>query len=157
MGFRMSRTPDRRELASAHLGRLLLHAHRRVQVDSIAKLQERGHGEVRTGHIPVFSNVDKDGTRITDLAARAGMTRQMMGRLVRELESLGYATSRSDPADQRAIVVSLTENGWRFCDDAQEVMVELEREYADLLGDDGLHRLRDALLTLGSAGGEQPA
>jgi DNA-binding MarR family transcriptional regulator len=148
MGFRMSGTADRRELASAHLGRLLLHAHRRVQVDSIAKLQQRGHTDVRTGHIPVFSNVDKDGTRITDLAARAGMTRQMMGRLVRELEALGYATSRSDPADQRAIVVALTDDGWRFCDDAQEVMTELEREYAELLGRDGLRRLREGLIRL---------
>src|SRR6266542_3146473 len=80
-------TPDeQRELADAHLGRLLLQALRRVQASSVAKLQERGHPDVRTGHLPVFSNVEEEGTRITDLAARAGMTRQMMGRLVRELE-----------------------------------------------------------------------
>lgn len=109
------------------------------------KLQERGHRELRTGHIPVFGNVAAGGTRITDLASSAGMTRQMMGRLVRELEDLGYAGSRPDPVDQRAVIVELTDRGWQFCDDAQEVMVELEREYDGLLGAGGLARLRSML------------
>ncbi len=142
-------TPDeQRELADAHLGRLLLQALRRVQASSVAKLQERGHPDVRTGHLPVFSNVEEEGTRITDLAARAGMTRQMMGRLVRELEDLGYATSRADPHDHRAVVVSLTERGWQFCHDAQRVIVELERQYAAMLGAGGLGELKRALIRL---------
>jgi DNA-binding MarR family transcriptional regulator len=73
----------------------------------------------------------------------------MMGRLVRELEELGYARSRPDPADMRAVVVELTDRGWQFCHDAQEVMVELEREYEALLGEGELVRLRAALLHLG--------
>jgi DNA-binding MarR family transcriptional regulator len=112
------------------------------------KLHERGHRDLRTGHIPVFSNVAAGGMRITDLAAQAGMTRQMMGRLVRELADLGYVTSHPDPADQRAVIVELTERGWQFCRDAQEVMVELEREYATLLGGDELAQLRSALVRL---------
>jgi DNA-binding MarR family transcriptional regulator len=153
MGFRMSdrlAESERRELAGAHLGRLLLQALRRVEVASIRKLQERGHREVRTGHIPVFGNVAAGGMRITDLAAHAGMTRQMMGRLVRELEELGYVASRPDPADQRAVIVELTDRGWRFCKDAQEVMAELEREYETLLGDSELAHLRAALIRLGT-------
>jgi DNA-binding MarR family transcriptional regulator len=156
MGFRMSNSDDgrlseeeRRELAGAHLGRLLLQALRQVEAASMRKLRERGHRELRTGHIPVFGNVAAGGMRITDLAARAGMTRQMMGRLVRELEDLGYAASRPDPADQRAIIVELTDRGWQFCHDAQEVMVELEREYDAALGPGDLGRLRAALTILG--------
>jgi|SRR6266536_5093751 len=150
MGFRMSHdarlgAAERHQLATAHLGRLLLQALRRVEASSMRKLQERGHRELRTGHIPVFGNVATGGTRITELAASAGMTRQMMGRLVRELEDLGYARSRPDPADQRAVIVELTGRGWQFCDDAQEVMVELEREYDGLLGAGGLARLRSML------------
>jgi DNA-binding MarR family transcriptional regulator len=138
---------DQRVLGTAHLARLLLQALRRVERASVDKLHGRGHEAVRTGHIPVFANVDAEGTRITDLAARAGMTRQMMGRLVRELEEHGYASSRPDPGDHRAVIVSLTERGWAFCHDAQEVMAELEREYETLLGAD-LDRLRAALSRL---------
>jgi len=148
MGFRMSRPDELRELGTAHLGRLLLHALRRVQATSLSKLQERGHPTVRTGHIPVFSGVASGITRITDLAAAAGMTRQMMGRLVRELETEGYVRNRPDSHDQRAVVVELTPRGVAFCDDAQAVMTELEAEYADLLGGTGLVELRAALIRL---------
>ena len=144
----MSRPDELRELGSAHLGRLLLHALRRVQATSLSKLHGRGHPAVRTGHIPVFSGVASGIPRITDLAAAAGMTRQMMGRLVRELEGEGYLHSRPDPRDQRAMVVELTPRGFAFCDDAQAVMTELEAEYADLLGHDGLTDLRATLLRL---------
>ena len=132
-----------RELAGAHLARLLLGALRQVEAASLAALHERGHAGVRTGHIPVFAA--GDGTRITDLAAGAGMTRQMMGRLVRELAEAGYVTARTDPADQRAVVVALTDRGWAFCDDAREVMAALEARYADLLGPDAFTALRTAL------------
>ncbi len=139
------------ELGSAHLGRLLLQALRAVEADSVGRLRERGHEAVRTGHIPVFSGLGGGRRRITDLAAGAGMTRQMMGRLVRELEETGYVRSAGDPADQRATVVELTEHGWRFCHDAQDVMRDLERGYGELLGTGGLARLRKALSTLASS------
>jgi DNA-binding MarR family transcriptional regulator len=145
-------TPEeQRELGSAHLARLLLQALRRVERASVDKLHERGHRGVRTGHIPVFASVDKGGTRITDLAARAGMTRQMMGRLVRELAEQGYVASHGDPVDQRAVIVTLTDRGWAFCDDAQEVITELEGEYATLLGGADLDRLRVALARLAAS------
>jgi DNA-binding MarR family transcriptional regulator len=147
MGFRMSDlTAD--ELRGLPLGRLLLYAHRRAQAASLAKLQQRGHAQVRPGHLPVITNLDADGTRISDLANRAGMTRQMMGRLVRELEDLDYVDSRSDPTDQRAVIVTLTERGTRFLADAPEAIDDVERDYADLLGPDELRQLRVALIKL---------
>jgi DNA-binding MarR family transcriptional regulator len=150
MGFRMSHvSPEElRELGTAHLGRLLLQALRRVQATSVGKLQQRGHPAVRTGHIPVFGQVAAGPARITDLAASAGMTRQMMGRLVRELEDEGYVRSGPDLHDQRAVMVELTPRGVAFCDDAQQVMTEMEAEYAELLGGDGLDQLRTALARL---------
>ena len=39
---------------------------------------------------PVFENLDRDGTRLTDLAARADMTHQSMGELIDTLEHRGY-------------------------------------------------------------------
>jgi DNA-binding MarR family transcriptional regulator len=85
------------------------------------------------------------GTRITDLANRAGMTRQMMGRLVRELEALGYLTTATHPDDQRAVVVTMTERGHAIRAEAAEVIAELEADYAVLLHDSGLAQLKGAL------------
>jgi DNA-binding MarR family transcriptional regulator len=142
-------TPD--ELRGLPLGRLLLHAHRRAQAASLAKLQQRGHAQVRPGHLPVITNLDVEGTRISDLANRAGMTRQMMGRLVRELEELDYVDSHSDPTDQRAVIVTLTDRGTRFLADAPAAIADVERDYANLLGADELRQLRDALVRLSNS------
>jgi DNA-binding MarR family transcriptional regulator len=131
-----------------HIARLLQRALREVQAEYFDRLQTRGHPGVRTGHIPVFAGIEAGGTRITDLADRGGMTRQMMGRLVRELETLGYVRTAGDPADQRAVIVTLTRRGRSLGAEAAEIIRELEGEYADRLGDPGLASLRTALATI---------
>ncbi|GIJ44843.1 hypothetical protein Val02_17290 [Virgisporangium aliadipatigenens] len=135
-------------VSDVHLARLLLRAIRAVQATYIDRLQQRGHPGVRTGHIPVFAGLDPGGTRITDLAARAGITRQMMGRLVRELVDLGYLSAESDPKDQRAVIVSMTDRGRAFGHEAGQIMGELEDEYGDLLEDPGLRTLKHGLATI---------
>jgi DNA-binding MarR family transcriptional regulator len=139
-------------VTDVHIARLLLRAVRAVQATYIERLQQRGHPGLRTGHIPVFAGLNPDtdpdsptGTRITDLANRAGMTRQMMGRLVRELESLGYLATAAHPDDLRAVVVTMTERGNAIRAEAAEVIAELEADYAVLLNDPDLTALKGAL------------
>jgi DNA-binding MarR family transcriptional regulator len=134
-----------------HIARLLLLALRSVQLSYLEKLEHRGYPGIRTGHIPVFAGLDAadpGGTRVTELAERGGMTRQMMGRLVKELEGLGYLRTRTDPADQRAVIVSLTGRGEELREAAAAAIRELESEYARKLDDRGLDRLRTALTTI---------
>jgi DNA-binding MarR family transcriptional regulator len=142
MGFRMALVND------AHIARLLLQALRAVQVSYLELLAERGYPGVRTGHIPVFAGLDPDGTRVTDLAGRGGMTRQMMGRLVRELEALGYVSTRTDPTDQRAVIVTMTDRGRALGAEAAAVIADLEGRYADLLDDPQLTRLKGGLTAI---------
>jgi DNA-binding MarR family transcriptional regulator len=139
-------TPE--ELRGMPLGRLLLHAHRRAQAASLAKLQASGHSEIRLGHLPVITNLDPAGMRITDLAVKAGMTRQMAGRLVKELEGFGYVSSRQDPHDQRAVVVALTDRGTSFLAGAPAAMAAVDGDFAALLGAEELTRLRESLLRI---------
>jgi DNA-binding MarR family transcriptional regulator len=144
-------------VTDVHIARLLLRAVRAVQSTYIERLQQRGHPGLRTGHIPVFAGLnpesaessrDAAGTRITDLANRAGMTRQMMGRLVRELEALGYLSTATHPDDQRAVVVTMTERGHAIRTEAAAVIAELEADYAVLLDDPDLASLKGALQSI---------
>lgn len=138
-------------VTDVHIARLLLRAVRAVQASYIERLQQRGHPGLRTGHIPVFAGLNPGspaGTRITDLANRAGMTRQMMGRLVRELETLGYLATAADPDDLRAVVVTMTERGNAIRAEAADVIAELEADYSILLKDPDLATLKNALLTI---------
>jgi hypothetical protein len=59
----------------------------------------------------VFENLDPGGTRLTELAARAGITRQPMTKLVSVLKQQGYLERRPDPSDGRARIVRPTLTG----------------------------------------------
>jgi DNA-binding MarR family transcriptional regulator len=79
--------------------------------DLVDRLHDAGFQDITAAHQPVFENIDRDGTRLTVLAARSGKTHQTMGELVQGLERRGYLERRRDPADGRARVVHLTTHG----------------------------------------------
>jgi DNA-binding MarR family transcriptional regulator len=84
----------------------------RLMVDElIERLRAAGYDDMTAAHHPVFENIDPAGTRLTTLAARAGMTHQSMGELVATLEQRGYLERAPDPSDGRARLVRLTDHG----------------------------------------------
>lgn len=137
-----------RALRREHIGRLLLDAHRSFSGRAVAKLRARGHAGLGPAHMALLPHLDLDGTRVTTLAERAGMTKQGMGQLVLGLARLGYVAREPDPADRRATLVTFTEAGWGFLRDAHEIKREMEAEYAAVLGEDRLETLRATLALL---------
>ncbi len=133
------------ELRQQYIGRQLQRAYRASAELAAQKLHERGHTSLSLATTVALTQLDLEGTRISVLAERAGMTKQSMGQLVAELESLGYVTRSPDASDRRATLVQFTEVGWRFLLDAAAVKREIEAEYAALLGADGLEALRTML------------
>jgi DNA-binding MarR family transcriptional regulator len=84
----------------------------RLMVDElIARLHAAGYTDMTAAQHVVFENLDPDGTRLTTLAQRAGMTRQAMTELVNALRRNGYLELRPDPTDGRARLVHLTSRG----------------------------------------------
>src|SRR3982751_1598385 len=75
------------------------------------RLRERGFDEVRPAHGCVFRFIDREGMRLTDLAAQAGLTKQAIGEFVAELERLGYVERVPDSTDHRAKIIRLTKRG----------------------------------------------
>jgi len=141
-------SPDVSTMRQQNTGRLLLRTFRAYNARAIAALGARGYTGIGLTHTALLINLDLEGTRISTLAERAGMTRQAMGQLVDDLERQGYLARARDPSDRRAALVTLTDAGCRFFDDAHAVMIELEAEYASVLGADRLAALRDSLLAL---------
>jgi DNA-binding MarR family transcriptional regulator len=84
----------------------------RLMVDAlVARLHAAGFDDITAAHQAVFENIDRDGSRLTTLATRSGMTHQSMGELVHTLERAGYVERRPDPADGRARIIRLTGRG----------------------------------------------
>jgi MarR family transcriptional regulator, temperature-dependent positive regulator of motility len=136
-----SQTRNQRE----NIGRLLLRAQRDFDATLNAHLRERGYPDVRLAHSALFAHIDPEGTRSSELAERAGMTKQGMGQLVADLEKKGYVERVEDPGDGRARVVCLTKKGRRHVRDAREIIGEIEEAYARRLGDGRLEKLRAIL------------
>lgn len=133
-------------MAQPHLGRLLQEAQRALADELVQGLAERGYPDVRAGHAAVFMNIDRrTGTRLTELARRARMTKQGMMLLVDDLEGRGYVRRVPDPEDGRAKVVRLTARGRRYVAEARRTLLAVEGRARRLLGDRRYELLRSSL------------
>jgi DNA-binding MarR family transcriptional regulator len=105
-----------------------------VQDELYTRLEEAGHGQLTRLHGAVIAYLDDEGTRATELARRSGRHKQVIGRIVDELESLGYVERRPEPGDRRAKLVVPTERGREVMRLSDEIIGEIERREAATLG-----------------------
>jgi DNA-binding MarR family transcriptional regulator len=132
------------------LARLLLAAHRTLSADLADELDERGWPDIRASQAALVLNVDRrSGTRLTELARRAGVTKQAMMIVVDELEVRGLVRRTPDPEDGRAKVVRLTARGRTFAAECRRAVAAVEARARRTLGGrryDGLRETLDLLL-----------
>ena len=122
---------------------------RRVLVaDLESAAAERGFPELRVSHNAVFATLRAEGSRVSDMAARAGLAKQSMAAIVKDLEGLGLVTISPDPADGRAKVVEYTERGWDCVRGGEAYLREVEDSLATLMGRERLADLRGLLVTV---------
>src|SRR5205085_8578929 len=86
-----------------------------------------------------------NGDRISELAARVGVSKQAMGETITELERRGYVERMPDPRDGRATLIRRTERGWAVNQVARRVVEEVQSEWAHALGEEEFSELLDRL------------
>jgi len=126
---------------------LIALADRAAQVlgaDLIRESQARGH-RLRLAHNAVFGHLPLEGGRASDIAARAGITKQSMGEVVRELVELGLLEMTPDPSDRRAKLVTYTERGRAVALDGKRYLADLERRFAQEFGEQKYAHAREVL------------
>jgi DNA-binding MarR family transcriptional regulator len=109
------------------------------------RLAEAGHPAIRPGHGCVFRFVDEEGSRLTDLAERSGLTKQAVGEVVADLEGLGYVERAPDPDDGRAKVIKLTARGADALETGRAIFTEIERDWAERFGAERITVMRELL------------
>jgi DNA-binding MarR family transcriptional regulator len=136
---------DSSDIPSPVMIRLLSVAMDQFADELYQRIAETPFDDIRPGHGCVFGNIDPDGSRLTDLAERAMMTKQSVGEVTTDLEHRGYVERVPDPSDGRAKVIRLTDRGRAAQQVGLELIGALERDWAERFGEERVAALREAL------------
>jgi DNA-binding MarR family transcriptional regulator len=128
---------------------LLFKAARLLDEEALSRVaQKPGRARLRRSHTSLLPHIDLEGTRVTDLAERLGVTKQAASQLVDDLEQLGVLARVPDPEDARARRVIFTQLGRDGLLEGLSVLRALERELATKIGEKKMEQLRAALLAI---------
>lgn len=122
-----------------HLGRLLGHAMRRFDTRVLQLMANdadvplalsnlAARGQVSAAHIHITRHLALEGSRLTELAELAGMSKQAMGKLVDQCEAWGLVARAPDARDARAKLVHFTPDGLAWLRAFQQAVTQAEAE-----------------------------
>lgn len=131
-----------------NLGLLCFIAYRAMETRVIEALTAAGFDDVTVAQGRVFARIGPKGTRVTDLAEQARITKQTAAFLVDQLQRAGYVRRVPDPADARARLVQIAPRGEAAVAVARAAEAEVEAEWTRHLGKQAASQLRRALTRL---------
>lgn len=130
-----------------HVGVLFFIAHRAMEQRVLERARAAGH-HVTLAQGRIASRISPHGTRLTELAEAAQVTKQTAGFLVDQLEKAGYVERVPDASDARARLVRMAPRGCEVVALAREVEAEVRAEWEAHLGVEELARLELAMARL---------
>ena len=130
-----------------HLGRLLGQAVRRFDERvlhlmahdpnvPLALSHLAARSQVGAAHVHITRHLGLNGSRLTELARQAGMSKQAMGDLVTQCEAWGLVRREPDPHDARARLIVFTTTGLLWLEGFRQAVAQAEREFRAQVGED---------------------
>ncbi|WP_137922135.1 MarR family transcriptional regulator [Hydrogenophaga sp. 2FB] len=92
--------------------------------------------QIGAAHIHITRHLGLQGSRLTELAQSAGMSKQAMGDLVTQCEAWGLVQREADARDARARRIVFTETGLLWLEAFRQAVVQAEAEFRAQVGDD---------------------
>jgi DNA-binding MarR family transcriptional regulator len=129
------------------LATLMFVAYRAMDDEVIRAMHESGY-QVTVAQARLAQRIAADGSRLTDLAEQAQVTKQTASLLVAALEKEGMVERVPDPADGRARIIRFTPKGRNASERAREVVMRVEQDWNEHLGPELATALRQALSKL---------
>lgn len=140
----MDTSPDDR-WRGGHLGRLLGEAQRRFDARvlhlmahdaevPLALSNLAARQQVGAAHVHITRHLSLRGSRLTELAHGAGMSKQAMGDLVTQCEAWGLVRREPDPLDARARRIAFTPDGLLWLDAFRRAVARAEAEFGAQVG-----------------------
>lgn len=138
----------KRDWRRLNTGRLLYEGYELYNATLLKILNPAGFPGVRNTHFNLLRQLDADGTRMSDLAKRANLTKPAITGLVRACLELDLVTVEQSSDDGRARMVRFSPRGLQLMRQIRRIQITIERDLADRLGEEAYAQLRSALLTL---------
>lgn len=92
--------------------------------------------QLTASHIHITRHLPAAGCRLTELARRAGVSKQAMGKLVDQCAAWGLVQRSPDPSDARACVVRFTDTGQAWLGAYGQAVAQAEAELVGAVGAD---------------------
>ena len=138
--------PDRGQ--PQELGVLLFVANRALEQRAFDAVVAAGITDITPAQARVAARIAPDGSRVSELALQARVTKQSAAFLVEQLEAAGYVERVPDPTDGRARLVRLTKRARRLARAANAEVQRVLAEWADHVGEERLHQMHETLRDL---------
>ncbi len=150
MSRKQTEPSDFEAVKRASVAQLLMKCGRLINERGVEQLgDEMGVDTLRAAHTNLFPHIDMDGTRLTEIARRVGISKQAVGQLVDDLEEMGVVERIPDPKDGRAKLVRfLREDGQPVLMRGMAVLGALEADMEAELGARAMKQLHRTLLAL---------
>jgi DNA-binding MarR family transcriptional regulator len=130
------------------LGILLFVANRALEQRAFESVVAAGITDITLAQARIAARIAPNGSRVSDLAAQARVTKQSAASLVEQLEKAEYVERAPDPTDGRARLVRLTPRLQRVAEVADAEVARVLAEWADHVGKDRLQQLHEILRDL---------
>jgi DNA-binding MarR family transcriptional regulator len=127
---------------------LLFVANRALEQRAFDAVVAAGITDITLAQARVAARISPDGSRVSDLAEQARVTKQSAAFLVEQLEKAGYVERVPDPTDGRARLVRLTTRARRIARAADAEVQRVLTEWADHVGEDRLRQMHETLRDL---------
>ena len=138
-------TPDNDRWRLTHLGRLMGHALRRFDARVLALMAHSAEAPLALSHLAardqvgaaivhITRHLERGGSRLTELADRAGMSKQAMGDLVDQCAAWGLVRREPDPRDARAKRIVFTPAGLDWLQAFRQAVQQAEAEFREQVG-----------------------
>ena len=110
-------------------------------------MREAGY-DVTVAQSRLAQRIADEGSRLTELADRAQVTKQTASLLVAALEREGLVERVPDPSDGRARLIRMSARGREAAMQAMQVVIGVEQEWTEHLGPELAGQLREGLVKL---------
>lgn len=126
------------------LGVLLFIPYRHLEQRILRAVHEGGH-PITLAQARMAQRINDEGSRLTQLAESAQVTKPTALYLVDQLQAGGYVQRVADPTDARARLIRFTAKGRAVIDLARAAQHDVEQEWLTYLGAKRTAALLDAL------------